>query len=231
MTTIVHSETAGEARGRPFRMQEAAGVCALGVLLAVAGALSVYALWDEIVVAQVETLATDATGPRGAPLSDAAALPALEGACPIACEPRILDAAAAVRLAAAAAQPADRRRLLLTRASADLARAAAAEPLNGSVAIHRAYALSLTASATAAEVLEAVKRSYEVQPFSKAGGLWRVGIIVHNWGDAGPDLKRLALNEALWLPATGVPADVLSDVFDKAGLGLQLELARRIPPV
>ena len=230
MTSIAHGEPMGEARRRRFGIAEAAGVAALVFFLAAAGAVSGYALWDEVVAAQVEALATDAVGPHGAPSSDTAALPALENACPIACEPRILDAAAAVRLAAAATEPAGRRGPLLARARADLDRAAAAEPLNGSVAIHHAYAISLTASASPAEVLGAVERSYAVQAFSKTGGLWRIGVVVRNWGDAAPNLKRRVLNEALWLPATGVPAEVLDDLFEKAGLGLQLDLARRIPP-
>lgn len=229
MRAMARADATDDRSRRRFSVREAASVGVLVFFLVATLMISGYALWGEVVVAQVEALATDATGPHGAPQADLEALASLEGLCPIACEPRVLDAASAVRLAVAARLPADQRAPLLAHATADLDRAAAAEPLNGAVAIHQAYASALAPAPETARILGQLEHSYAVQPYSKAGGFWRIGVVARNWSEASPKLKRLALNEALWLPIAGVPAGAVTDLFEQAGLGLQLDLARRIP--
>jgi hypothetical protein len=232
MTAILQNDALDDLPVRRFTVREVAALCALAVLLVSAMAIGGYALWTEIVAAQAETLATDVVE-GGTPAAAALQpLAQVESLCLFKCQPRVFDAAAAIRLAAAAALPADERQTLLARATHDLDRAQAAEPFNGSVAIHQAYAASLTPGAPIAAVLQKIERSYSVQAYSKSGGLWRITGVVHNWALASPNLKSDALREALWLPATSdAQKKVVTDLFESSGLGLQLQLARSLPPI
>ena len=232
MAAIAQDEAPGGPVARRFSGREAAALSALAVLLVSSLLTSGYALWAEVVAARAETLASDAIASGGSASADLAPLAQIEAFCLFACQPRVLDAAATVRLAAAAALPADQRGPLLARAVKDLDKARAAEPLNGPVAIRRAYAASLAPGARPAAVLDLLERSYAVQPYSKSGGFWRVGGVVRNWDIASPNLKSEALREALWLPVTGAyDRETITDLFESVGLGLQLHLARSLPPI
>jgi len=232
MAAIEQGEAADTRVGRRFGVREALAVCALVVLIISALMISGDALWTEIVASRAEALASDAILPGGSASADLEPLAQVEAVCLLACQPRVLDAAATVRLAAAAALPGDQRGPLLARAKRDLARARAAEPFNGPVAIRQAYALSLTQGAKPGDVLALIEQSYSVQPYSKSGGLWRVGGVARNWAIASPNLKSEALREALWLPVTSAcDQKTITDLFESVGLGLQLHLARSLPPV
>ncbi len=231
MAAIAQGEAPDAPVPRRSKVGETAVVCVVAVVLLGALALSGFALWTEIVVSKAETLAADAIASGDSASSELEPLAHVEALCLIPCQPRVLDAAATVRLAAAAALPSDRRGPLLLRARRDLARAGAAEPLNGPVAIREAYAASLAQGTSQSDVLGLVERSYRVQPYSRTSGFWRVSGVVRHWNRAPPELKSEALREALWLPATGAyDRNNITDLFESAGLGLQLQLARSLPP-
>lgn len=229
MQTIARTSPADESR-----LGMAPGTTAtfwvLAAFLASGAITGIYALGSEILAAQAEALATDATTPVGTRAADLNALAQVEGFCVFRCQPRILVAGSAVRLAAAAALPAGQRAPLLARSRRDLDQARAAEPLNGAVLIQQAYAAALVDHPAPADVLALIERSYTVQPFSKTGGLWRIGAVTRNWDVASPPLKREALREAVWLPAAGVSETAVANRFESAGLTLQLDLARSLPP-
>ena len=232
MAAIAQDKAPEDPVARRFGIRETAALCAVAVLLVSALLTSGYALWTEIVASRAETLASDAIAPGSSASSELAPLAQVEALCLFACQPRVLDAAATVRLAAAAALPGDQRGALLARAGKDLGKARAAEPFNGPVAIREAYAASLAPGARPAAVLEVLERSYAVQPYSKSGGFWRVSGVVRNWDIASPNLKSEALREALWLPVTGAyDRKAITDLFESADLGLQLHLARSLPPI
>ncbi len=232
MAAMAQDKAADDAAAPRFGAAAAAATCALVVLVVGGAANAGFALWTEVVAARAEALASDAVLPGRSASIDLEPLTEVEAACLVSCPPRVLDAAATVRLAAAAALPVDQRGPLLARAGRDLGAASAAEPLNGPVAIRQAYAASLAPRAGRADVLGLIERSYAVQPYSKSGGLWRVEGVARNWDIASPNLKSEALREALWLPETGVSdRKSITDLFESAGLGLQLHLARSLPPV
>ncbi len=232
MAAIAQDEVQDERVLRRFSVRDAAALCTLALLLVSALLISSYALWTEVVASRAEALASDAIAPGSSASSDLAPLAQVEALCAFTCQPRVLDAAATVRLAAAAELPADQRGPLLARAVKDLDKARVTEPLNGPVAIREAYAASLTPGIGPATVLELLEHSYAIQPYSKSGGFWRVGGVVRNWDIASPNLKSDALREALWLPITSAyDQKAITDLFETAGLGLQLHLAQSLPPV
>jgi len=228
MAAISHEEAIAGTGARHSGLADLATLCLLIFFLTVGVGVSSYALWGELLSNQTDALAVQAVQPGAPAAADAEALPAIEGLCLLSCRPSMLDAASAVRLAAAATLPPDQRGPLLTRARHDLDQAHAAEPLNGSVSIHQAYAAALTPNTSTTYVLGQIERSYTIQPFSKAGGMWRVGAVVRSWSEASPSLKQYALREAVWLPAF-TPEQEVDDLFERAGLDLELDLARRAP--
>lgn len=167
----------------------ACGLLALGLLASVPVTFAEVANW------RIEVLAK--TGLAARWTEPSAAMAWWERTCGVLCGSRGLVASAALRNDVVARQS-DRRALLL-EARKDLDAVIATEPGNGDAWIQRAYNQALTDGDISDAAVADLTHSYEIQPFSRRSGVWRLRFAGLAWPKASPDLRRRAFAEADWL--------------------------------
>lgn len=116
------------------------------------------------------------------------------GRCPV----TALVAAGGARAALAIRARGGDRVALLAQAQTLLTQATRVEPLNGEAWIQLAYVQGLQDLGPSPRVQATLRQGYKVQPFSQAGGLWRVRLCGGYWPLMAPDLQAAAIQEARW---------------------------------
>ena len=167
----------------------AGGLLALGLLAGVPVTFAEVANW------RIEVLAK--TGLAARWTEPSLAMVWWERTCGDLCGSRGLVASAALRNDIVARQP--DRRALLVEARRDLDAVIATEPGNGDAWIQRAYNQALADGDISAAAVANLARSYDVQPFSRRSGVWRLRFAGLAWAKASPGLRSRALAEADWL--------------------------------
>lgn len=151
------------------------------------------ALYTQSIVAGVFSAAQ--TTARG---GDLASVRGWERFCPGPCPVEAQVAGGGARAAFATRRVGAARDDTLREAEALLTTATRTEPLNGDAWIQLSYAYALHDLGPSARGQEALKRSYETQPFSLKGGMWRIHFIGSYWPLLRPDLRAAAIEEARW---------------------------------
>lgn len=165
------------------------------VIAAIVAAFAVgtWPLYNQIVTARIAAAAKRVVA--GEDLTEVRRWEALcLGVCPV----TALVAGGSARAALASRSKSAERVEALDQAETLLVAATKTQPLNGEAWIQLAYVRGLQDLGPSPRMQATLLRSYEVQPFSQQGGMWRIRLCGGYWPLVSEKLHAAAIEEARW---------------------------------